>query len=118
VIADAARDQVPVLPDQLWTTRYEELRERAMAKSSSINHAHGYALLIRRGLVTWMKAWPGPAQEPTRDLGSGSRAAALTVPSHLLHSAASVLVNMILSLGTPTEVPHEQRCHEGFPQPS
>jgi hypothetical protein len=118
VIPDAARDQVPVLPDQLWTTRYEELRERAMVKSSSIDHAHGYALLIRRGLVTWMKAWPGPAQAPTRDLGSGSRAAALTVPSHLLHSAASVLVNMILSLGTPTEVPHEQRCHEGLPQPS
>jgi hypothetical protein len=118
VIADAARDQVPVLPDQLWTTRYEELRERAMVKSSSIDHAHGYALLIRRGLVTWMKAWPGPAQEPTRDLGSGSRAAALTVPSHLLHSATSVLVNMILSLGTPTEVPHEQRRHEGLPQPS
>jgi hypothetical protein len=118
VIAEPAQDQVPVLPDQLWTTRYEELRERAMAKSSSIDHTYGYALLIRRGLVTWMKAWPRPAQAPTRDLGSGSRAAALTVPSHLLHSAASVLVNMILSLGTPTEVPHEQRYHEGFPQPS
>jgi hypothetical protein len=36
VIADAARDQVPVLPDQLWTTRYEKLRERAMVKSSSM----------------------------------------------------------------------------------
>jgi hypothetical protein len=118
VIADAARDQVPVLPDQLWTTRYEELRERAMAKSSSMDYTYGYAILIRRGLVTWMKAWPRPEQAPTRNWGSGSPAAALTVPSHLLHSAASVLVNMILSLGTPTEVPHEQRCHQGLPQPS
>ena len=118
MIADAARDQVPVLPDQLWTTRYEKLRERAMVTLSSIDHACGYTLLIRRGLVAWMKAWPGPAQEPTRDLGAGSPAAALTIPSHLLDSAASVLVNMILSLGTPTEVPHEQRCHQGLPQPS
>jgi hypothetical protein len=30
------------------------------------------------------------------------------VPSHLLQSAASLLVNMILVLSTPTEVPHEQ----------
>ena len=118
MIPDAARDQVLILPDQLWTTRYEEMRERAMAKSSSIAHARGYALLIRRGLTAWMKAWPLAAREPPHDLGSGSRVDALTAPSHLLQSAASVLVNMILSLGTPTEVPHEQRCHEGLPQPS
>jgi hypothetical protein len=118
MIPDAARDQVPILPDQLWTTRYEEMRERAMAKSSSIDHARGYALLIRRGVVAWMRAWPQPAQDPPRDWGSNSRAAALPAPSHLFQSAASVLVNMILSLGTPTEVPHEQRCHQGLPQPS
>jgi hypothetical protein len=55
-----------------------------------------------------MKAWPRPAREPPRDLESGSRDDALTIPSHLLQSAASLLVNMILFLGTPTEVPHEQ----------
>jgi hypothetical protein len=108
MIPDALRDQVPVLPDQLWTTRYEEMRERAMAKSSLIDHAHGYALLIRRGLVAWMKAWPRPAQEPPCNLGLNSQAAAFAVPAPLLQSAASVLVNMILSLGTPPEVPHEQ----------
>ena len=118
MIPDAARDQVLILPDQLWTTRYEEMRTRAMTQSGSIDNSCGYALLIRRGLVAWMKAWPGPAREPPHDLGSGSRVDALTVPSHLLQSAASLLVNMILSLGTPTEVPHEQRCHEGLPQPS
>jgi hypothetical protein len=117
MIPDAARDQVLILPDQLWTTRYEEMRERAMAKSAAIAHTRGYALLIRRGLVAWMRAWPRPAQEPC-DWRSSPRAAALTVPPHLLHSAASVLVNMIVSLSTPTEVPHEQRCHEGLPQSS
>ena len=108
MIPDAARDQVLILPDQLWTTRYEEMRERAMARSCSIDHGHGYALLIRRGLAAWIKAWPRSTQEPPRDLGFNSRAAVLTVPSHLLQSAASVLVNMILFLGMPTEVPHEQ----------
>jgi hypothetical protein len=108
MIPDAPRDRVPVLPDELWTTRYEEMRKRAMAKSCSIDHSYGYALLNRRGLVAWMKAWPRPAQEPPRDRESGSRVGALTIPSHLLQSAASLLVNMILALGTPLEVPHER----------
>jgi hypothetical protein len=64
--------------------------------------------MLRRGLVAWMKAWPRPARQPPRDLGSGSRGDALPVPSHLLQSAASLLVNMILFLGSPTEVPHDQ----------
>lgn len=99
---------MPVLPDELWTTRYEAMRKRAMARSRSFDNSYGYALLIRRGLIAWMKAWPQPTQEPPRDRGSGSRVDAFTVPSHLLQSAASLLVNMILVLGTPTEVPHEQ----------
>ena len=84
------------------------MRTRAMTQSGSSDNSSGYALLIRRGLVAWMKAWPRPAREPPRDLGSGSRDDALTIPSHLLQSAASLLVNMILFLGTPTEVRHEQ----------
>jgi hypothetical protein len=108
LIPDVSRDQVSVLPNELWTTRYEAMRKRAMAKSCLIDNSYGYALLIRRGLVAWMKAWPRPAQEPPRDLGSGSQVDALAVPPHLLQSAAALLVNMILFLGTPTEVPHEQ----------
>jgi hypothetical protein len=118
MIPDVPRDQVPVLPDELWTTRYEEMRRRAMARSGSTNNAYGYAVLIRRGLTAWMKAWPRPAQEPPRDLGSSSRIDALPVASHFLQSAASLLVNMILNLSIPTEVPHEQRSREGLPQPS
>ncbi len=40
---------------------------------SSIDHTYGYALLIRRGLVAWMKAWPRPEQTPTRNLGSAPK---------------------------------------------
>jgi hypothetical protein len=89
-----------------------------MAKSCSINHTYGYALLVRRGLAAWMKAWPRPAQEPPPDLGASSPVGTLTVPSPLLQSAASLLVNMILILDTQTEVPHEQRSRQGLPQPS
>jgi hypothetical protein len=84
------------------------MRKRAMTQSGSIDNSSGYALLIRRGLVAWMKAWPRPAREPPRDSGSGSRVDTLPVPSHLLQSAASLSVNMILFLGSPTEVPHDQ----------
>jgi hypothetical protein len=108
MIPDVPRDQVPILPDGLWTTRYEEMRKRAVTNSRSIDHPYGYALLIRRGLVAWMRAWPRPAQEPSRDRGSGPRPDALAIPSHLLQSAASLLVNMILFLGSPTEVSHGQ----------
>jgi hypothetical protein len=106
MIPEDPRDQV--LPDELWATRYEVMRRRATARSRSIDNSYGYALLIRRGLVAGMKAWPRAAREPPRDPGSGPGVDALTVPSHLLQSAASLLVNMILYLDTPTEVPHEQ----------
>jgi len=55
-----------------------------------------------------MKAWPRPAPESSRDPGFGHTVDGVTVSSHLLRSAASLLVNMILILGAPTEVPHEQ----------
>lgn len=103
MIPDARRD---ALPDEPWTTRYEEMRSQVMVQSCSTSHAYGYALLVRRGLVAWMKTWPRPALEPPRDRGFSSTVDALTVPSHLLRSAASLFVNMILSI--QTEVPHEQ----------
>jgi hypothetical protein len=87
-----------------------------MESSCTTIHSYGYALLVRRGLVAWMKAWPRPAPAPTRHSEVHGTAGEVTVPSPLLRSAATLLVNMIL--GTPTEVPHEQRSREGFSQPS
>jgi len=105
VTPDARRDDVPVLLDEPWTTRYEEMRREVMAKSFTMEHAYGYAILIRRGLVAWMKAWAQPAPEPSRDLGLGRAVDGVTVPSHLLRSAASLLANMIFTLDAQTEVP-------------
>jgi hypothetical protein len=63
-----------------------------------------------------MKAWPQPTPASANESGACRAADNVIVPSHLLRSAATLLVNMIL--GTPTEVAHEQRFHDGFPQPS
>jgi hypothetical protein len=106
MIPGAPQDSFPILPDEPWTTRYEEMRRQVIARLCAIDHAYGYALLVRRGLVAWMKAWPRPAPVPSRAAGSRPTVDDLTVPSPLLRSAATLLVNMIL--GTPTEVPHEQ----------
>jgi len=108
MIPAAPREDVLILPDEPWATRYEEMRQQVMARSRAIDHTYGYAILVRRGLVAWMKAWPRPAPESSCDPGFGHTVDGVTVSSHLLRSAASLLVNMILILGAPTEVPHEQ----------
>jgi hypothetical protein len=112
----APQDGIPARPDEPWTTRYEEMRRQVMASLSTDTHAYGYALLVRRGVVAWMKAWPQSTPAPANGSGACRTADDVVVPSHLRRSAATLLVNMILS--TPTEVPHEQRSGEGFPQPS
>jgi hypothetical protein len=112
----APQDGFPARPDEPWTTRYEEMRRQAMTSLKTDTHAYGYALLVRRGLVAWIKAWPQSPPAPANESGTCRTADDVIVPSHLLRSAATLLVNMIL--GTPTEVSHEQRSREGFPQPS
>ncbi len=108
MIPEALRADVPVLPDESWTTRYEEMRRQVVATSCASDYTYGYALLVRRGLIAWMKAWPRPAPESSRDSSSGRTVDDVTPSSHLLQSAASLLVNMILILDAPTEVSHEQ----------
>jgi hypothetical protein len=118
MIPGASQDQLPVLVNEPWETRYEEMRRQVMTELGSSSHVYGYVLLVRRGLVGWMKAWPQPASQASCDLRSGQPLDAVTIPSHLLQSATSLLVNMILILGTQTEASHEQRSREGLTQPS
>jgi hypothetical protein len=111
----APRDGVAALPDEPWTTRYETMRGQVMASSHTIAHVYGYAILVRRGLVAWMKAWPRSAPAPSRDaVPNRAPAGGVTVPSYLLRSATSLLVNMILTPDARTDVPHEQRPVEGL----
>ncbi len=113
---EAPREDALVLPDEPWATRYEELRQLVMARACAIDHTYAYSLLVRRGLVAWMKAWPRRAPQPTRDRGFCPTFDDVTVPSQLLRSAASLLVNMILIPSAIAEVPHEQRFLEGLAQ--
>ncbi len=90
-----------------------------MASCHAIDHVYGYSLLVRRGLVAWMKAWPRPTPPPSRDAGPNRAPdGGALVPSHLLRSATSLLVNMILTPDARTEVPCEQRPLEGLGRPS
>jgi hypothetical protein len=115
---EAPREDVLVLPDEPWAARYEELRQFVMARADAIDNANAHSLLIRRGVVAWMKAWPrrGPALQPSRDRGFCPAVDDVTVPSQFLRSAASLLVNMFLTTSAIAEVPHEQRFLEGLAQ--
>jgi hypothetical protein len=108
MIPEAPREDVSVLTDEPWTIRYEEMRREVVAMSCASDHTYGYALFARRGLVAWMKAWPRPAPGSSRDPGSSRTVDGVTPSAHLLRSAASLLVNMILILDAPTEVSHGQ----------
>jgi hypothetical protein len=45
-----------------WAQRYEQVR--ALALAGSHGGGWGLALLCRRGLVAWMRAWPDDEQPP------------------------------------------------------
>jgi len=115
---EAHREDVLIRLDEPWATRYEELRQLVMARACAIDHTYAYSLLVRRGLVAWMKAWPQPAPQTARDRSFAPTVDAVTVPSQLLRSAASLLVNMILIPSAQSEAPHEQRLLEGLAQTS
>ena len=108
MMPEAHRADDLILPDEPWATRYEEMRQLVMANANAMNRTYAYSVLVRRGLVAWMRAWPRPEPEAPRDRGFAPAVAAVTVPSHLLRSAASLLVNMILIPSAQAEVPHEQ----------
>jgi len=48
-----------------WACRYEELRRVALSGRTWTSEGWGMTLLVRQGLVGWMRAWPrrdGPAR--------------------------------------------------------
>jgi hypothetical protein len=93
---EAPREDALIRPDEPWAIRYEELRQLVLARACAVDHTCAYSMLVRQGLVAWMKAWPRPAPQTARDHGFAPTVAGVTLPSHLLRSAASLLVNMIL----------------------
>jgi hypothetical protein len=81
--------------------RYEAVRRRAIEERHSLENGWELALLVRRGVMAWMRAWPTveKPQPPCHRAGShadDSSAAQITIPPALCEQVTSVLVSMIL----------------------
>jgi hypothetical protein len=87
------REESPV-PER-WTTRYEALRRQVLAEPEGGGWGRG--LLLRRGLVAWMAAWPddeAASQEASNT--TEPPAGTTTLSADLCGEITRVLVNMIL----------------------
>jgi hypothetical protein len=87
---------------QSWTARYEELRRQVLVEPEG--GGWGRALLLRRGLVAWMEAWPsdeGARQEASKP--AQPLAEATTLPTGVCGEITRVLVNMIIDQIKETE---------------
>ena len=94
----AAHDFGSLDPCADWTRRYENLRQRASAQPGCTGRRWGLALLISRGVVAWMRAWPQRLVSVER-----RQSCALSdhteLPSDLHYQVALVLTDMILNGG-------------------
>ena len=84
-----------------WTTRYEAVRQRAIGVQHSEQSGWELALLVRRGVVAWMRAWPTMDEPQTLHdradtLAVDSQTPPITIPSTVCDQLTSVLVSMIL----------------------
>ena len=90
--------------DQELTSHYEQLREDALFLTAGRQPTPGLALLLRQGMVAWMRAWSACAQKP------GVEAVLSSAPSQpnsldVRVQMASLLAGIILS--RPLEAAHE-----------
>jgi hypothetical protein len=76
------------------------VRQQAIQTRHPLENGWELALLIRRGVVAWMRAWPA-TEESQRSIGhsdsqSDRTPAEITLPSSLCKQITSLLVGMIL----------------------
>lgn len=84
-----------VSPDR-WTRRYEELRGAALEGTRPVAGPWGLGLLVRQGLVAWMRAWPQSRQE-THVAPAVCSAPAPAMPASVSGPLVDVLTNMIFT---------------------
>ena len=94
----AAHDFESLDPGADWTRWYEDLRQQASVQSGWTSHTWGLALLISRGVVAWMRAWPQRLVSVERRQAHAVPART-ELPSYLHHQVALVLTDMILNGG-------------------
>lgn len=84
-----------------WTTRYEAVRQRALLVQYPDQSGWELALLVRRGVATWMRAWPNADQpqsscHPSYASSDFCPTTDVVLPTSLCEQITSLLVNMIL----------------------
>jgi hypothetical protein len=92
------KNQATLQPEaQCWTRRYEQLRERVLARDTLIGaDSRGFSLLIRQGVAAWMRAWHDPFSCCcVAELEAESRP--MIPPESWQQEATRLLVNMALS---------------------
>jgi hypothetical protein len=79
-----------------WTRRYEQLRQGIMSQGGlSATDCRGLSLVIRQGLVAWMRAWQEPLCYPA--VASQPEAQPIITPTESWQKEATrLLVNMAL----------------------
>ncbi|HEY5770114.1 MAG TPA: hypothetical protein VIS71_09745 [Terrimicrobium sp.] len=81
---------------QYWTRRYEELREGA-AGGLIGSDCPGMSVLIRRGLVAWMRAWRDPLSSATGVPACAAESHPIPAGRSWQREATLLLANMALS---------------------
>jgi len=81
--------------------RYEAVRRRAIQEQRPLESGWELALLVRRGIVAWMRAWPTLEESSTShdhaDVQvADSQATPIAIPPVVCDEITSVLVSMIL----------------------
>jgi hypothetical protein len=87
---------------QHWTRRYEELREAASGSLIGSDY-RGMSVLIRRGLVAWMRTWRDPLCSATGVSACAAEGHPIPACRSWQREATLLLANMALShlKGTP-----------------
>jgi hypothetical protein len=92
-----------ICPQEL-TAHYEQLRDDALSLTAGGQSTPGLALLLRRGMAVWMRAWSACAQKP----GAEPMTSPASSHTHSLDARiqmASILAGIILD--RPLEAVHE-----------
>jgi hypothetical protein len=77
-----------------WTARYEAIRRQVLQQSG---HGDGLALLLRCGLLIWLKTEPVEATERAAEPAPDQEASETPeLPGGLSQEVTRILVNMLL----------------------
>jgi hypothetical protein len=79
-----------------WTRRYEQLRQGILSQDGlTATDCRGLSVMIRQGLIAWMRAWQDPLCYPAAAVQTEARP--IIIPTESWQQEATrLLVNMAL----------------------